>query len=72
MRSQLEVSSDINLELCFMFYRDICKVTVLMQDLDEFSVMNQVYEQEMKKRFGDEPLPARTTSQAALVIRNAR
>ena len=55
-----------------MYFRDLCKITILMNDFNEFEAMNKVYEEILREHLGDEPLPARTTFQAGRVPRDAR
>jgi enamine deaminase RidA (YjgF/YER057c/UK114 family) len=56
----------------FVFFRDVCKIMILMSDLNEFETMNKVYEEVLREHLGEEPLPARTTFQAGRVPRDAR
>jgi enamine deaminase RidA (YjgF/YER057c/UK114 family) len=61
-----------SVEIFFSFFRDLCKITILMSDLGEFEAMNKVYEEILRGHLGEEPLPARTTFEAGKVPRGAR
>ena len=60
--------------LYFSFFplRHLVKTTVLLADINDFSAMNEVYQEFLREDDGGEALPARIVYQAAALPLNAR